>query len=139
MADDEMPAKVERAYGASEARFPWTIAAEAVDALRALADELERHVEERVDLVDRNPGLGDWEGPYRDDFDTEHGDLEDDGVDGYWSFAAWLRRQADSIIADAESANTAQTRYNEDVEDLDDDELERREETRQMVQDGTIQ
>jgi hypothetical protein len=113
--DDEMPQRVEPEGDAEEVVFPWDHAAEAVETMRTLADALDTHASDRDDLATDNPGLEDWEGPFKDEFVTMWEDWLDDMTGPVSGLSQWLRSKADDIVEIAREVRQEQIRRNSNV------------------------
>jgi hypothetical protein len=123
--DDDLPDRVARARGASEASYPWDQAAELVTTLRDMADRLAANFEDRTKARD---DLLDWDGPYRVEFDETAQRLEWRAV-GTGGLTESLRLAASRVVDGADEANRDQRRRNDFAEDLREEDRERREES----------
>jgi hypothetical protein len=107
-ADDiptDMPAPVVAEPGADIVPFPWAEATSAMAALHAAAATLRGQLDARSLLL---PTIVDWEGSYRDDFDTAHTRLTTTAA----GLAETLASRAGSIVSAAESAAAQQAANN---------------------------
>lgn len=97
----EMPARVEAVEGAVVVDFPWSAATSAVAALNAASSKLGDQFDARSGMLDT---LDDWEGTYREEFDSTYGRLWQVGT----GLKGTLTSLASSIVTGAEDANQEQ-------------------------------
>lgn len=100
-----MPQKVLAAPGAGEIVFPWVAASSAVAALNGAVAALAGQAELRVAM---HESLGEWEGGFREAFDTTYAVVTTTAV----GLHETLTLRAGQIVAAAELANDAQVRAN---------------------------
>lgn len=106
--EPEMPEQVLPAEGAEEVAFPWSQAGSMRDQLISAADKLAEQFATREEMVS---SIADWEGIFRNDFNTTYSGLESTatGPDG---LIEKLRTVAGDILNGADKANEEQTRLN---------------------------
>jgi uncharacterized protein YukE len=106
----ELPARLAAVAPAAVVTFPWDQATAAVAALNDAVAALATHRETRTGM---EPGLVEWHGSFRDDFDGAYADVRDHASD----LEDELTRRANAIVGAAEDANDAQRRLNQQAED----------------------
>lgn len=105
----EMPERVLPVSGAAEVDFPWALATSVLTAINDLIATLTSQLELRPGMVET---LIDWEGWYRDDFNTKYGELTTT-ASGLLETASY---RASAVATMAENANADQRRENREYE-----------------------